>query len=185
MVHIGSGPPAIEEVVSILEKGDIITHYLNGKANNLFDDEGKPLPLLMEAIQRGVHLDVGHGNASFSFQVAEAVKKHNVKFNTISTDIYRKNRLNGPVYSLAHVLSKFLYLGYSLEEVVNGVTVNAAKWLNRPELGRIQVGDRANLTLFTIEDEPVLFVDSEGEKREGKQLIKAKGVVVNGTFIEC
>lgn len=185
MVHVGSGPPAIEEVVSILEKGDIITHYLNGKANNLFDDEGKPLPLLMEAIQRGVHLDVGHGNASFSFQVAEAAKKHNVKFNTISTDIYRKNRLNGPVYSLAHVLSKFLYLGYSLEEVVNGVTVNAAKWLNRPELGRIQVGDRANLTLFTIEDKPVLFVDSEGEKREGKQIIKAKGVVVNGTFIEC
>ena len=43
----------------------MITHYLNGKENNLFDEEGKPLPVLLDAVKRGVHLDVGHGNASF------------------------------------------------------------------------------------------------------------------------
>ena len=72
MVHIGSAPPRIEEVVPLLEKDDVITHYLNGKENNLFDEEGKPLPVLLDAVKRGVHLDVGHGNASFSFKVAEA-----------------------------------------------------------------------------------------------------------------
>ncbi|PHB04699.1 amidohydrolase/deacetylase family metallohydrolase, partial [Bacillus pseudomycoides] len=71
-----------------------------------------PLPVLLDAVNRGVHLDVGHGNASFSFKVAEAAKRHGIAFNTISTDIYRKNRIHGPVYSMAHVLSKFLYLGY-------------------------------------------------------------------------
>ena len=64
MVHIGSGPPPIEEVLGF-QKDDIITHYLNGKANNLFDSDGKPIPALVEAIARGVHLDVGHGTASF------------------------------------------------------------------------------------------------------------------------
>ena len=74
MVHIGSGPPPIEEVLELLQKDDIITHYLNGKANNLFDSDGKPIPALIEAIARGVHLDVGHGTASFSFLVAEYAK---------------------------------------------------------------------------------------------------------------
>ncbi|GLC87305.1 amidohydrolase/deacetylase family metallohydrolase [Lysinibacillus piscis] len=185
MVHIGSGPPSIEEIMPLLEQKDIVTHYLNGKANNLFDVEGNPLSVLREAIARGVHLDVGHGNASFSFAIAEAAKQHHIEFNTISTDIYRKNRLHGPVYSLSHVLSKFLYLGYSLEEVINAVTVNAANWLEKPALGRIQVGDMANLTLFKIVDEPITFMDSLGEQRSANQQIKAKGVVINGEYMEC
>ena len=185
MVHIGSAPPRIEEVVPLLEKDDVITHYLNGKENNLFDEEGKPLPVLLDAVKRGVHLDVGHGNASFSFKVAEAAKRHNITFHTISTDIYRKNRLHGPVYSMAHVLSKFLYLGYPLEEVIDAVTKHAAEWLKKPELGRIQEGDIANLTLFTVKDEKVTLIDSEGDQRIAERRIDTKGVVINGSFIEC
>lgn len=185
MVHIGSGPPSIEDIVPLLQKRDIITHYLNGKQNNLFDDDGKPLQVLLDAIKRGVHLDVGHGTASFSFQIAEAAKRHRIALNTISTDIYRGNRLNGPVYSMANVLSKFLYLGYPLEEVIAAVTINAAGWLQKPELGRIQVGDIANLTLFTVSNKPLTLLDSEGETRVAERTIEARGVVVNGEFIEC
>ncbi|MGM0901261.1 MAG: amidohydrolase/deacetylase family metallohydrolase [Bacillota bacterium] len=185
MVHIGSGPPRIDEVIPLLEKRDVITHYLNGKENNLFDDEGKPLKVLTDAIERGVHLDVGHGTASFSFKVAETAKQHRISFDTISTDIYRGNRLNGPVYSMENVLSKFLYLGYSLEEVIAAVTTHAAKWLGKPELGRIKVGDIACLTLFKVQNEPVTLLDSEGDKRVAESRIKATGVVVNGEFIEC
>ncbi|UHA73780.1 amidohydrolase/deacetylase family metallohydrolase [Paenibacillus sp. 481] len=185
MVHIGSGPPSIEEVVSLMDNRDIITHYLNGKANNLFDATGKPLQVLKDAIERGVHLDVGHGTASFSFRAAEAAKRHGIGLHTISTDIYRGNRLNGPVYNMAHVLSKFLYLGYSLEEVILAVTSNAADWLRKPELGRIQAGDPAYLTLFTLNREPLELVDSEGDKRVTDISIQTKGVVVNGELMEC
>ncbi|OIK13032.1 dihydroorotase [Bacillus sp. MUM 116] len=185
MVHIGSGPPDINEVLDLLEKKDIITHYLNGKANNLFDEAGKPLPKLLDAINRGVHLDVGHGNASFSFQTAEQAKEHGIHFDTISTDIYRKNRMHGPVYNMASVLSKFLYLGYPLQEIIDAVTVNAANWLNKPELGRIASGDLANLTLFSIEDAVTPLLDSEGEERIPEQKIVVKGVVINGEYIEC
>ncbi|WHX50682.1 amidohydrolase/deacetylase family metallohydrolase [Paenibacillus woosongensis] len=185
MVHIGSGPPDIQEVIPLLQRKDIITHYLNGKTNNLFDAEGHPLQVLNDAIARGVHLDVGHGTASFSFQVAKAAKRHGVGLHTISTDIYRGNRLNGPVYSMANVLTKFLSLGYSLEETIDAVTCHAADWLGKPELGRIQAGDAANLTLFTLEDERVELVDSEGERRVANRLITAKGVVTGGEYIEC
>ncbi|TDQ40818.1 amidohydrolase/deacetylase family metallohydrolase [Aureibacillus halotolerans] len=184
MVHIGSGPPDIREVLERLQSRDIITHYLNGKANNLFDDSGQPLPAFLAAIDRGVHLDVGHGNASFSFDVADQAKLAGIPFHTISTDIYRKNRLEGPVYSLASVLSKFIALGYSLTEVIAAVTTSAATWLGRPELGRIEAGDAANLTLFSLEDKPLTLVDSEGAERLTQQQINVKGVVVNGEYVE-
>ncbi|WP_285766840.1 amidohydrolase/deacetylase family metallohydrolase [Peribacillus sp. SI8-4] len=184
MVHIGSGPPDIKDVLELLEEKDIITHYLNGKANNLFE-AGEPLPELTKAIERGVHLDVGHGTASFSFPTAEMASEKGIRFNTISTDIYRRNRENGPVFNMANVLTKFLYLGYPLKVVIDAVTVNAAAWLRKPELGRISVGDIANLTLFSVEDESSLLRDSEGEERMADKRIVAKGVVINGEFFEC
>ncbi|MNJ39870.1 dihydroorotase [compost metagenome] len=185
MVHIGSGPPDIREVIPLLQRKDIITHYLNGKKNNLFDADGHPLEVLTDAIERGVRLDVGHGTASFSFKVAEAAKRQGIGLHTISTDIYRGNRLNGPVYSMENVLTKFLSIGYTLEETMNAVTCHAADWLGKPELGRIQVGDVANLTLFTLDNERAELVDSEGERRVANRLIKAKGVVTGGEYIEC
>ncbi|MDF2720581.1 MAG: hypothetical protein K0Q59_256 [Paenibacillus sp.] len=185
MVHIGSGPPAIEELMPLLRQGDIVTHYLNGKRNNLFDAEGEPLPVLLDAVRRGVHLDVGHGTASFSFRIAEAARRHGVPLHTISTDIYRGNRLNGPVYSMAQVLTKFLYLGYSLEQVIEAVTTRPADWLDKPELGRIRIGEPANLTLFAVRDEPTELIDSEGETRIAEQRIEAKGVFVHHEFLEC
>ncbi|KTD88610.1 amidohydrolase/deacetylase family metallohydrolase [Paenibacillus etheri] len=185
MVHIGSAPPDIREVMPLLQRKDIVTHYLNGKENNLFAADGQPLQVLTEAIERGVHLDVGHGTASFSFKVAEAAKRNGIGLNTISTDIYRVNRMKGPVFSMSNVLSKFLSLGYALDEIVAAVTSNAAKWLGRPELGRIQVGDPANLTLFTLQHEPTVLVDSEGEERVTDKVIHAKGVVMGGEFFKC
>ncbi|RKP55599.1 amidohydrolase/deacetylase family metallohydrolase [Cohnella endophytica] len=185
MVHIGSAPPRIEDILPLLDKEDVVTHYLNGKSNHLFDANGCPIPELTSAIERGVLLDVGHGTASFSFKVAEAAKRSGVRFDTISSDIYRGNRLYGPVRSLAHVMSKFLLLGYPLSEVIDAVTVRAAEWLKKPELGRIQVGDKANLTLFALNDQSMTFVDSEGDKRIGNHQIEAKGVYVNGRFVKC
>lgn len=53
MVHIGSAPPDIREVMPLLQQKDIVTHYLNGKENNLFAADGQPLQVLTEAIDRG------------------------------------------------------------------------------------------------------------------------------------
>lgn len=184
MTHIGSAPPKIEEVIPLLRKGDIITHFLNGKDNNLFDDKNKPLDILLDAINRGVNLDVGHGNASFSFQVAKIAKENNIHFNTISSDIYKKNRLEGPVFSLSNVLSKFLNLGYSLEEVINAVTIHPANIINKAYLSELKEGNIANLTIFDVLDKEVEFIDSDRKVMQGSKLIKERGVLANGEFIE-
>lgn len=185
MVHIGSGPPDIREIMALLSAGDVVTHCFHGKKNGLFDESGQPIQALKDALARGVRLDIGHGTASFSFRTAEAAGRAGIRPHTISTDIYRGNRQNGPVYSLANVLSKFLHLGYSLEEVIASVTVRAASWLGKPELGRIQVGDPANLTLFSVEDKPATLIDSEGEERNAHKIIEPRGVVAGDKFIKC
>lgn len=185
MVHIGSSPPPIEEVIPLIEENDILTHYLNDKPNNLFDSEGNPIQVFLDAIDRGVHLNVGHGTESFSFKVAEMAKTNKIGLHTISTDIYRSNRLNGPVFSLANVLSKFLYLGYPLDEIIDAVTINAANWLRKPHLGRIKVGDIANLTLFQVQSSHITLIDSEGDTREAQKAIIPKGVVINGEYLTC
>lgn len=185
MVHIGSGPPEISEVLELLDANDIITHFLNGKSNNLFDEEGNPIPSLLEALNRGVYLDVGHGTASFSFDIAEKAKASGIHPYTISTDIYRNNRLNGPVFSMADTLTKFLYLGYQVDEVIEMVTLHAAERIGHPEQGCIHIGGPANLTLFELIDGEKVLIDSERQTRVAKQYIQAKGVVVNGTYYAC
>ncbi|MFC4598269.1 amidohydrolase/deacetylase family metallohydrolase [Cohnella hongkongensis] len=185
MVHIGSGPPDIRDIVPLLAEGDVLTHCFHGKRNGLFGDNGQPLQELKDALKRGVKLDVGHGTASFSFRVAEAAARAGVRPHTVSTDIYRGNRLKGPVYSLANVLSKFLLLGWSLEEAIASVTIFPASWLGRPELGRIRVGDRANLTLFAVENQTAALVDSEGEERVTHTIIEPRGVIAGDKFMEC
>lgn len=184
MTHIGSAPPKIEDVIPLLRKGDIITHFLNGKENNLFDNNGNPLNVLKDAISRGVNLDVGHGNASFSFEVAKSAKKHDIHFNTISSDIYKKNRLEGPVFSLSNVLSKFINLGYSLEEVINAVTINPAHIINKKYLSDFTEGQVANLTIFDVADKEVELIDSDRKILKGTKLIKERGVLANGEFFE-
>lgn len=183
MLHIGSGPPPIADILPYLRSGDMITHAFNGKANGLFDVEGKPIPALAEALERGVLLDVGHGTASFSFKVAERARAFGITPDTISTDMYRGNRRNGPVISMAHTLDKFLLLGYSLAETIERVTSRPAEWLGRPELSRLRIGDIANLTVFSIQSQQVELTDSEGETRIGTRHIKPEGVAANGEYI--
>lgn len=67
MVHIGNGPPPLDEIAARLSQGDIITHCFNGKPNRILTPQGQLRASISDALERGVRLDVGHGSASFSF----------------------------------------------------------------------------------------------------------------------
>ena len=184
MVHIGTKPPEIEEILSLLGKNDILTHCYHGKENGLFDKEGAPKKELLSALDRGLHLDVGHGKESFSFKVAELGKKAQIKPHSISTDIYFRNRINGPVFNMATTLSKFLYLGYSLEELIPLVTINPAKAINLTKKGRLEKDMDADITIFTIADEEIELVDSLGTVVKGDKKVIPLAVVLKGEYID-
>ena len=171
MVHIGNNPPDLDEIAERLSAGDIITHCFNGKPNRILTPEGELRASVTRAIQRGVRLDVGHGTASLSFAVAKRAIGLGILPHTISSDIYCRNRISGPVHSLANVMSKFLAIGMSLPQVIECVTANAADGLNLKTKGRLQPGLDADFTLFTLKRQPSVLVDAENDSLQAEKLL--------------
>jgi len=183
MVHIGNNPPDLDQIADLLTSGDIITHCFNGKPNRILTPQGELKAAVKQAIARGVRLDVGHGSASFSFDVARAAIAQGILPDTISSDIYCRNRLTGPVHSLAHVMSKFFTVGMTLPQVIDCVTVNAAAGLRLTRKGQLQPGYDADLTIFSVKQETRPFIDSEGERVAGEKHLIPLATVVAGTWI--
>ncbi|WP_437886785.1 amidohydrolase/deacetylase family metallohydrolase [Phytobacter sp. V91] len=171
MVHIGNNPPNLDEIAERLSAGDIITHCYNGKPNRILTPSGELRASVTRAIARGVRLDVGHGSASFSFAVAQQAIAAGILPHTISSDIYCRNRIHGPVYSLAKVMSKFLAIGMSLPQVIACVTDHAAEGLCLRRKGRLAPGFDADLTIFDLRRQPVLFTDAENDSLQADQLL--------------
>jgi len=161
MVHIGNNPPNLDEITELLTSGDIITHCYNGKPNRILTPSGELRASVSGALKRGIKLDVGHGTASFSFEVAKQAIAMGILPHTISSDIYCRNRINGPVHSLARVMAKFLAIGMSLPQVIDCVTTNAAEAIRLKRKGQLAVGFDADLTIFTLKRQPVTLVDAE------------------------
>ncbi|MGY3066926.1 dihydroorotase [Pantoea agglomerans] len=183
MVHIGNNPPNLDQIADLLTTGDIITHCFNGKPNRILTPQGELKAAVKQAIARGVKLDVGHGSASFSFEVARAAIAQGILPDTISSDIYCRNRLAGPVHNLAHVMSKFFSVGMTLPQVIDCVTVNAAAGLRLQRKGQVKVGYDADLTVFSVKEETRPFIDSEGEQVAGEKHLVPLAAVVAGTWI--
>ncbi|ADP10243.1 dihydroorotase [Erwinia sp. Ejp617] len=180
MVHIGNDPPNIDEIADLLTAGDIITHCYNGKPNRILAPSGILRASITRALQRGVRLDVGHGSASFSFAVARAAIAQGILPHTISSDIYCRNRVNGPVHSLAHVMSKFLHIGMTLPQVIDCVTAHAADGLRLAGIGRLEPGYVADLTIFDLQQAVCLFSDADGQTLPGEMQLVPLAAVVGG-----
>ncbi|UXN05052.1 amidohydrolase/deacetylase family metallohydrolase [Bartonella sp. HY406] len=180
MVHFGNKPPMVDNILEYLGQGDILTHCYHGKPNGILTPEGQLRNATKAALDRGMVLDVGHGGASFSFKIAKQAMDINIYPNTISSDIYCKNRINGPVYGLAAVMSKFLMLGMSLEKIITSVTSNVSTTFKIANKGRLEVGYDADLTLFNISNQPQNALDSEGVSQICQQNFVPLAAVVAG-----
>ena len=188
MCHIGGVETVdlMSLILQTLRPGDILTHCYSGAPNddgkftNIVQD-GKLLPAALEAKKRGVLFDVGHGGGSFDYTVAEAAIAQGCPPDTISSDIHVFSGNSAGQPYLTNVMSKFLNMGYSLEQVVTMVTANPAKIINRiPKHGTLQVGAPADATLLDVVNGPVEFVDTRNNKRQGKVLVKPTNTVIAG-----
>jgi dihydroorotase len=188
MCHIGGVETAelMSQILDLLRPGDVLTHCYSGAPNvagqftNIVQD-GKVLPAALNAKRRGVVFDVGHGGGSFDYTVAEAAIAQGCPPDTISSDIHVFSGNTPGMPYLTWVMSKFLNMGYTLEQVVAMATANPAKVINRhPKLGTLQVGAPADATLLEVVQGPVEFVDTRNNKRQGKVHVRPTNTVVAG-----
>lgn len=179
LVHIGHMPPTIENVLDLLDKGDIITHAFHGKDNNLLEN-GTIKPQTQSARERGVIFDVGHGRASFNLNTGKLAKGLAFYPDVISTDLHTSS-FHSPVHSLSETMSKFLALGYSLEFCVEKVTAAPAAYLALENLGKLKPGCWGDVTVFHMEKGNYTFEDADHNILSGQDMIVPDYAVVGGT----
>lgn len=185
MVHIGSAPPDLDEILTHLSKGDIVTHCFNGKANGFVNKETDQIKeFVWKAYDKGIVFDIGHGTDSFNFHVAETALSKGMKATSISTDIYIRNRENGPVYDLATTMEKLRVVGYEWAEIIEKVTVAPAVNFRFATKGHLKEGYDADITIFTIETGQKKLTDSDGFIREAKELINPVKTIIGGTVYD-
>ena len=188
MCHIGgvATPELMSQILDLLRPRDILTHCFSGAPNNAGQftnivQNGKLLPAAIEAKKRGVHFDVGHGGGSFDYTVAEVAMAQGVMPDTISSDMHVFSGNSPGMPFLTWVMSKFLNMGFTLEQVVAMATINSARAIDRlPKLGTLQVGAPGDATLLEVVDGPVEFVDTRNNKRTGKAFIRPVQTVAAG-----
>src|SRR5207342_2419678 len=188
MVHIGGVETRelMSEILDLLRPGDVLTHAYSGAPNiagvftNIVQD-GRLLPAALSAKQRGVIFDVGHGGGSFDYTVAEAAIAGGCGPDTISSDIHVFSGNTPGMPYLTWVMSKFLNMGFTLEQVVGMATTNPAKVINRaPKLGTLQVGAPADVAIMELVEGDVSFVDTRNNIRTGRAYLKPVQTVTAG-----
>jgi dihydroorotase len=184
MVDFGSFRPErpYEDLVTKkLRPGDIYTHmYL--AAVPMLDSAGKVRPYLFEARKRGVIFDVGHGGGSFVFRQAAPAIKQGFLPDSISTDLHITS-MNAGMKDMLNVMSKFLNLGLSLEDVILRSTWNPAREIKREELGHLSVGAPADVSVLRLEQGQFGFVDVYGARLRGTQRLAAELTIREGMVV--
>jgi dihydroorotase len=188
MCHIGGVETValMSQILDLLRPGDILTHAYSGAPNlagaftNIVQD-GRLLPAALAAKQRGVVFDVGHGGGSFDYTIAEPAIAQGCTPDTISSDIHVFSGNTPGMPYLTWVMSKFLGLGFTLEQVVAMATVNPATAIGRmPKLGTLQVGAPGDVAIMDLVEGPVSFVDTRNNRRDGRLHLKPVQTVTAG-----
>jgi len=167
LVHIGESwtkdtePVHVGDVLKYLRAGDIVTHMFTVHPGGLLDGNGKLWPQVRDAKASGVLMDVGHGLHNLNFDVARKVLDQGLHPDGVSTDGHRGNRA-GPVYDLPTTMAKLMALGFSLNQVIEMATINAAKLLGRAgKLGTLEIDHPAELSVLKVEERDWKAVDSQ------------------------
>ncbi|MEM9327570.1 MAG: amidohydrolase/deacetylase family metallohydrolase [Bacteroidota bacterium] len=187
MIDFGGNPDllSIEKLfMEELRPGDIFTHcyaHVNGR-EPIVDENGQLKPFVLEARDRGIVFDVGHGGGSFLYDQAVPAVAQGLKPTTISTD-FHTGSMNAGMKDMTNVMSKFLDLDMTIQEVVYASTWKPAQVIQKEQLGHLSVDAIADVTVLRIEEGEFGFVDTKGWKRTGTQKLVAELTIKDGGVV--
>lgn len=183
MVHLGPRPVDSERILATLRGGDVLTHCFTSFRDNGVVRDGKVLPAAVAARERGVLFDVGHGMAGLDLLTARAALELGFPPDTISSDLhsYSVNEAVG----LPTVLTRFVSLGMSLEEVLHRATAAPARFLGLLEdgIGHLRAGGVADIAVLRLAERSHRWVDRNGEVLEGTQSLVVGQTIQGGEVV--
>ena len=173
--------PFQELVLKHLRPGDIYTHMYLG-AVPMLDDHEKVLPYLFEARKRGIIFDVGHGGGSFLFRQAVPAIRQGFVPDSISTDLHIGS-MNAGMKGMLNVMSKFLNMGLSMDDVIRLSTWNPARQIKREEFGHLSTGAIADVAVLRVATGEFGFVDVNGARLRGSKNLLAELTIKDGRVV--
>jgi dihydroorotase len=183
----GSNPPLpLEELfMEHLRPGDIFTHTYGelGSREAIVDIQTKEVkPFVWKAKEKGIIFDVGYGGISFAYSQAIPAVKEGFYPTTISTDLHTGS-MNNAMKDILNVMSKFMVMGMSLQEVIAASTWNPAQAIKKEELGNLSVGAPADIAIFNIREGNFGFFDYTGYKMEGDKKLECEMTIRDGRIV--
>ncbi|MYB50340.1 MAG: amidohydrolase/deacetylase family metallohydrolase [Dehalococcoidia bacterium] len=180
MIHVGKTHTPLESLIKMLRPGDVVTHSFHGHAEGILDDAGKVKEAFREHKRRGIVFDVGHGAGSFSFDVAERAMADGFRPGNISSDLHLYN-VEGPVFDQVTTISKLIWLGMSLYDVIGLTTVETAKTMGvHDRLGTLKAGAVGDATIARIDEGSFKLTDSYGRSVTSRKRLTHVATVKSG-----
>jgi dihydroorotase len=191
-LHIGENHPwpklksPNDDAFAVMGEGDIVTHVYHGCVKGqILGRDGRILPSVRAAADRGVLFDIGFGSYGFAWDVAEKALAQGLKPHFISSDLQQFNVL-APTFSLANVMSICLRLGLSLGEVIDGVTASPARALSLADrAGTLKPGMPADITIFKLESGSFELLDCVEKTRRAHTRFAPVMAFKAGRRVEC
>ncbi len=175
---------SLEDQLNRMRPGDIITHSFERVSERIsvIDEQGKVRPFVVEAKKRGILFDVGHGGAGFWFSEAMPALQQGLIPNSFGTDLHRFS-MNAGMKDMLNVMSKYLAMGMSKEDIIVRATWFPAKAIKREDLGQLSEGAVADIAILSLRKGNFGFVDAGGNRIEGKEKFEAELTIREGKIV--
>ena len=192
----------VRELLPIMEEGDVLAHPFTRHPGGFISEEtGQVHPVIWAALERGVKVDVGHGS-HFSFDMAARVMAEGIVPYTLGADMHGYNvrmpsvtdiedRQLNPFagvspFNLTVAMSKLLYLGMKLDDVIATVTANPARMIGMSDtLGSLQVGREADISVLDLKEGDFTMSDNSGVRVTARRMFVPEFCLRGGTRFEA
>jgi dihydroorotase len=180
MAHIDTTDSPLPDILKLMRKGDVFTHIYNNHSHGILDANGKILPEVRDARERGIFMDPAQGRTHFSFDTVEKALQQNFLPDTISTDLTPPSTADR-VFDLPTMVSKFMAVGMELDQAIERVTIKPAQIFNYGvKIGTLRPGYEADISILELTEGKFQFEDSNGKTRPGHQMLVNMSTVCRG-----
>jgi len=175
---------SLEDQLKKMRPGDIITHSFEKIEERMpiVDSNGKLRSFVKDAQKRGILFDLGHGGAGFWFSVAQPAMKEGLPPNSFGSDLHRFS-MNAGMKDMLNIMSKYMAMGLSLQDVVQRASWNAASSIHKYDLGNLSEGNVADIAVLRVRDGHFGFIDAGGNVIPGTKKLEAELTLRNGKIV--
>jgi dihydroorotase len=174
----------LEGILERMRPGDIYTHSFCTAVDRtcILDDNGIVRPYVLDALKKGIRFDVGHGGGMFHFSVAIPAYKQGILPNSFGSDLHRFS-MNSGMKNMLDIMSKYLNIGMTIQDIIFRATWNSANSIKRPDLGQLSEGADADIAILSVKKGNFGFVDAGGSRMEGDKKFEAEMTIRAGKIV--